>query len=294
MSIGRRPGLAIPSRSWQGVLPHVELARSFQARHLQVALAQAGSVDTGATVREALTLLDQGNWDHAPATDAGRIVGYVERTRLRGAAPDMLVAKLAAPLGGGTLVSADSSIAELIEWLPGQRILFVIDGREITGFVTVLDLNKQPARAYLYLVIAGLEIALADLLRWRYGADQTAALELLGKRDQDSVRGRLGADREADADSDLVSYLGFKHLLRVIEADRPLRDAMGGYSKTRWRSVTWPLSELRNDVMHPISSFVTHPDHVVTLGQNVRRANVLIGQAVESLRRHYGFVEPQA
>ena len=270
------------------MVAHVELGASFQARHLQVGLERAVVIDVNSGVAAALAVLSQGNYDHAPVTDDGLIVGYVERSHLAGSPPDAHVRDLTYPLRSGVIVSADTPIADLIDWLAEQRIMFVIDGQQITGFVSLLDLNKQPARAFLYLVLAGLEIALADLVRWRYGADQDPLLSALGKRDQDSIMSRVSADRGVDADSDLVSYLGFKHLLRVIESDRALREEMGGYSKARWRSVTWPLSELRNDVMHPVSSFVTSSEDVAALGENVRTAAGLVDRAVGTLRRHYG------
>jgi hypothetical protein len=270
------------------MLSHVELGASFQARHIQVGLDRATSVDSDNKAGAALKILSQSNYDRAPVVDDGRVVGYVERQHLVKAASNDLVRDLTYPLTGGVIISADTPIAELIEWLPEQRILFVLEGREVTGFVTITDLNKQPARAYLYLVLAGLEIAMADLVRWRFGADQSPVLEALGKRDQNSVGGRLRADRDADADADLVSYLGFKHLLRVIERDQALRKEMGGLSKTRWRSVTWPLSDLRNDVMHPVSSFVSSTEDVAALGQSVRSASRLLDEAVNALRHRYG------
>jgi len=275
------------------MLSHVELGTSFQARHLQVGLEHASTVEVDSSAGDATKILGRTNHDFAPATDKGRVVGYVERRRLASAPRGRPVRDLTYPLVGGVIVSADTPIGELIDWLPDQRILFVLEGREITGFVTIWDLNKQPARAYLYLILAGLEIALADLVRWRYGTDQRPVLAALGKRDQDSVRGRVGADRDADADSDLVSYLGFKHLLRVCENDGALREAMGGFSKTRWRSYTWPLSDLRNDIMHPISSFVNSPDAVEELGEDVRRATRLIDHAVAALRQRYGYPDAE-
>ncbi|MFV2062168.1 MAG: CBS domain-containing protein [Chloroflexota bacterium] len=293
MSIGRKPRRDVPSRSWQQMLSHVELGTSFQARHLQVELERASTIEVTSTAGDAVKVLSRSNYDFAPATDDGRVVGYVELRQLSSASAGKPVRDLTYPLNSGVIVSADTPISELIEWLPEQRILFVLEGRETTGFITIWDLNKQPARAYLYLVLAGLEIALADLVRWRYGADQSPVLATLGKRDQDSVRGRVGADRDANADSDLVSYLGFKHLLRVFEGDRALREAMGGFSKTRWRSYTWPLSDLRNDVMHPISSFVSSPDDVVALGEDLRRAIKLVDQAVAALRQRYGYPDPE-
>jgi hypothetical protein len=275
------------------MVTHVELGAAFQARHLEVELERATVFEADSRAKQALSALVAGNFDHAPVTAAGAVVGYVKRERLASAAGTTALRKLIEPLSGGLLVSADTPIGDLFEWIAEQPFLFVIDGHGITGFVTIGDLNKQPARAYLYLVLAGLEIALADLVRWRYGADQMPLLDLLGSRDQDAVRSRHGGDRDADADSDLVSYMGFKHLLRIFEKDRALRRELGRYSQRSWRSATWPLSELRNDVMHPVSSFVSSPEDVVELARHVTRARMLVGQSVAALRRRYSVTDPQ-
>ena len=276
------------------MVTHVELGASFQARHIELEIERATHFGPDITAAQATATLTGGGFAHAPVIDDGAVIGFCTRDALARAPATTAVRALMTPLGDGSLVSADTPIGDLLDLFADEPLLFVLDGGDITGFVTVTDLNKQPARAYLYLVLAGLEIALADLVRWRHGPDQTQLLPLLGKRDQDSITSRYRRDRAEDADADLVSYMGFKNLLRILEKDRELRAELGRYSQRRWRSVTWPLSELRNDVMHPISSFVSSGEDVAQLAHQVAQARMLVDQAVQALRRRYALPDPNA
>ena len=113
-----------------------------------------------APTAEELEAMKADRYDYAPVLSKGRVVGYVGRGSLRRTEPDQPIRNITRSLAGGSIVSGDTPIHDLMQWIPKQRILFVLEGREVTGFVTVWDFNKQPARAYFYLVLAGLEIAL--------------------------------------------------------------------------------------------------------------------------------------
>lgn len=274
------------------MVTHEELGAAFQAQHLEVELDLATTFDAGMPAGTALERLEAEGFDHAPVTDGETVLGHVGREKLAAAPASVGVGELLEPWSDDAVVDGTTPIGDLLGRLAARPFLFVMENGGVTGFVTISDLNKQPARAYLYLVVAGLEIALADLVRWRYGTDQQRLFDLLGKRDQDAIKSRIGTDRDAGADSDLVSYMGFKNLLRIFEKDASLRSELGRYSQRSWRSATWPLSELRNDVMHPVSSFVRSPEDAAALAEHVADARALVEQAVSALRRRYSVSDP--
>lgn len=274
------------------MVTHEELGAAFQAQHLEVELDLATTFDAGMPAGAALERLEAEGFDHAPVTDGETVLGHVGREKLAAAPASVGVGELLEPWSDDAVVDGTTPIGDLLGRLAARPFLFVMENGGVTGFVTISDLNKQPARAYLYLVVAGLEIALADLVRWRYGTDQQRLFDLLGKRDQDAIKSRIGTDRDAGADSDLVSYMGFKNLLRIFEKDASLRSELGRYSQRSWRSATWPLSELRNDVMHPVSGFVRSPEDAAALAEHVADARALVEQAVSALRRRYSVSDP--
>lgn len=285
MSIERPALMPQQSRSWHHMVPHIDLGRGVRARHIQVTMDRATTFDLYAKAGNVLKTMNTNHWENAAVMSKGRIVGYVRRSKLLKADPEQPIRNVTNSLAGGAIVSGDTPIAEIMEWIAEQRILFVLEGREITGGISIWDFNKQPARAYFYLVLAGLEIALADLIRWRYGKNQSNLIAHLGSRDTEDLHGRIERDRKTSGHGDLVSYLDFKHLLRVFERDRALRAELGKYDTAKWNSMTKPLGELRNEVMHPVTSLVRKPDDMVTLRRNIDNAIELVDLAIVALRK---------
>lgn len=289
MSIERNAPMAMPtrSRSWENLVPHIDLGRGVQARHIQIDMERAPTFDLHAKAGNVVEVMRANRWDHVPVTSKGRVVGYATRARLAKQEADQPIRNVTHSLAGGAIVSGDMPIADLMAWISKQRIVFVLEGREVTGIITIWDFNKQPARAYYYLVVAGLEIALADLVRWRYGKNQSNLIAHLGSRDTEDLNERVDRDRNASGQSDLVSYLNFKHLLRIFEKDRALRAELGKYGVARWNSMTKPLGELRNEVMHPVTTLVKSPEEMVELTASIDHAIELVDHAIVALRKKY-------
>ncbi len=275
------------SRAWENTVPHIDLGQGVRARHIQIDMARAPTVDLYAKAGNVLKTMNANHFENMPVTSKGRVVGYVRRSKLQKADPAGPIRNVTNSLAGGAIVSGDTPIAEIMKWIADQRILFVLEGREISGVVTIYDFNKQPARAYYYLVLAGLEIALADLIRWRYGKKQTNLIAHLGSRDVEELNERMNRDRAGAGHEDIVSYLNFKHLLRIFEKDRALRMELGKFETNKWNSMTKPLGELRNEVMHPVTTLVGNVDDMRALTRNLDNATMLVEKAILALRKKY-------
>ncbi len=275
------------SRSWENLVPHLDLGQGVRARHIQLNMERAPTFDLYAKAGNVLQAMQANRWDNAPVTSKGRVVGYIKRTQLGRAEADQPIRTVTHSLAGGAIISGDTPIADVMGWIAEQRIVFVLEGREVTGIVTIWDFNKQPARAYYYLVLAGLEIALADLIRWRYGTNQSNLVAHLGSRDTEELNERMSRDRAGSGHDDVVSYLNFKHLLRVFEKDRALRAELGSYDVPKWNSMIRPLGELRNEVMHPVKTLVGSVEDMVALSHNIDNAIELVEKAIIALRKKY-------
>ena len=275
------------SRSWENLVPHIDLGQGVRARHIQVAMERAPTVDLYAKSGNVLKTMNANHFDNMPVTSKGRVVGYVKRSQLLRADADQPIRNVTHSLAGGAIVSGDTPIAEIMEWIADQRIVFVLEGREVSGIVTIWDFNKQPARAYYYLVLAGLEIALADLIRWKYGKNQSNLIAHLGSRDVEELNERMQRAGAGSGHGDTVSYLNFKHLLRIFEKDRALRMELGKYEPNKWNSMTKPLGDLRNEVMHPVTTLVGSVDDMRALTRNLDNATRLVEKAILALRKKY-------
>lgn len=287
---GERPTpLPMPtrSRSWENTVPHIDLGQGVRARHIQIDMERAPTVDLYTKAGNVLKTMNANRWENLAVTSKGRVVGYVRRTKLLKADPEGPIRNVTNSLAGGAIVSGDTPISELMAYIADQRILFVLEGREISGLVSIWDFNKQPARAYYYLVLAGLEIALADLIRWRYGNNQSNLIAHLGSRDVTELQERMGRDRSGVGHADIVSFLNFKHLLRIFERERALRMELGKFETNKWNSMTRPLGELRNEVMHPVTTLVGSVDDMRALTKNLEVATDLVEKAIVALRKKY-------
>lgn len=258
----------------------LEFDNAFQARHLAVPIKQAFSVAPKDDAAQAAARLREQRFDQAPVVEGDRILGFVLTRHLTGAqsVDDAMI-----PLGSGNVVSADASIGRLMEWIIDPGFLFVLEGRDLTGFIAVSDFNKQPVRGYLYLLLARLEIGLAELVRRRF-LDQEDALALLPPDGQAVVRERFEGDRTADEESELVAYFDFSDLVEMVTEDAELRLVVSGRSRNGWSDYAGGLVRLRNAVMHPVRNAVLAKGGLIRLQDREQRLRSLIARVEEALR----------
>jgi CBS domain-containing protein len=263
-------------RRAQGSVGVIELEfdNAFQARHLAVPISQAFSVAPTDAPSDAAARLREQRFDQAPVLEGERILGFVLTRNLTGTSIRR-VADAMVPLGSGNVVSADASIGRLMEWILEPGFLFVLEGRDVTGFISVSDFNKQPVRGYLYLLLARLEIGLADLVRRRF-QDQEVALALLPPDGQAIVRDRYEGDRTGEEESELLAYFDFSDLIEVVTEDAELRRTVSGRSRNGWSDYAGGLVRLRNDVMHPVRNAVLAKGGLIRLQGREQRIRMLI------------------
>lgn len=231
------------------MIRYEDIAGSIQVRHIQVPLELALGYTVDAAAESALEELRARGFDRAPVLDGQALVGLVYANRLVELAGS--IREVVEPIRPEQLVSADAPVSQALGWLQDAPCLFVLSGRRVTGFFVEADLNKQPARLYFYLLVATLETGLAARLRMWMGHDE----ELLLSAMPPAVRRRAllarGESRASDTDVDLVAYLTFSDILRIVEHVDDIRTALGSRSRNHWKSIRGPLVELRNAVMHP-------------------------------------------
>src|SRR5438132_1691795 len=123
-------------------LRYEEISRSVRARHLTFPLSRAVVfVEDEPQAAAFIKMTESENYDYAPLLRDGRVVGRVARERLRPSSSEPV--RLASdPLDDRMVVSADATLRELIVALGINPFLFVVTAAELTGFVTVSDLNR--------------------------------------------------------------------------------------------------------------------------------------------------------
>lgn len=262
------------------MIRYEDIASAIQVRHLQVELEEAMTLEPGDDARQAAASLAERGFDQAPVTENGRIVGlfWSERAHDRGSRVIDALDTVAIE----NLVSADAPVSHALAWLADARCLFVLDGRRISGFVTEADLNKQPARVYFYLLVASLETALAQLLRRWTGGDEERVVAALPTGIRRRVLAARSESRADDVDADIIAFLLFSDILRVIGRIPSLLELLGARSTSAWENRTGALVGLRNAVMHPTKELLGRERPLVRLVEHDSLLRELLGRLDEA------------
>jgi CBS domain-containing protein len=106
-------------------------------------------------------------FDYFPVTETGggtRIVGLVDLTSFhQGEQPDGHVRDKVTRLTEANLIGADAGIITFVKNADQHGCRLVVAGAEISGLVTLSDLQKLPVQAALFGMITHLEIVMANL-----------------------------------------------------------------------------------------------------------------------------------
>lgn len=243
------------------MLVHDQIATSLSARFLASELEKALSLQTEERASVAAARLGK-EYDQAPVRDDAGVIGYVLTHELM-AAPRRLVKTVMHPLSKAVVVDGASPIRDVLPILRDHRFAFMVENQIVLGFIVPSDLNKQAGRAYFYLLIAALEVGLAELIRDNSNlAEQEKWLGHLSRDGRFAVECRFLADQKMHVDVDYVAYMDFTHLVRIVGDVPKLRSLVGIVSTQRWEELTGGLPQLRNDVMHSTREFLS-PDRTV-------------------------------
>lgn len=231
------------------VLDLGEISRAVQARHLATPMGSALVLNPGDDADSALERLRLLQFDAAPVAVDGRPTGIFRAGPQRG----RTVGHRMAPLAATVMVSADTPMADVARFLCEEPFLFVLRGREITGFITPADLGSAAARTHYYLLLAALEMALARLLR-RSFPHQMDAIALLSPQRRKAHHRLTAQLRERDELIDDIAALSLADLLAIAGSDSAYRSAATSAGRG-WRWLGDGLANFRNDVMHPARDF---------------------------------------
>jgi len=186
------------------------------------------------------------SFDVVPVEDAGRVVGVILQS-----------SREYRPLNEEWLISQDTSIPHLLDLFVrmGQQAYLVVHQQQIVGIVTPADLNKLPARVYVYHVIGGLEMALAERIREMYRNNPDEVLQLLGNR-APHVRDSQGETTTGNVEVDDVYYLDLSDLVTVLQKSDALRVKLGYTSRKAAEKALGGIVDLRHRVMHTVRPLI--------------------------------------
>ncbi len=203
-------------------------------------------------------------FDLLPVISAGRVSGIIEVREER-----------YSELTLDWLVSRDTPIPDLIDLFAesSHKGLLVLSRQEVVGVVTIADINKMPARTYLYNLIAELEVKLAAAIHHHYDGDDVAVLDLLGKTETtQTIRAMSPSMRTTGVDIGALQLLTLSDLVNVLAKTRALFEEMDFRSRSHVEDQLNGIASYRNNVMHSVRPLLTTSHEVKKLRDRIRRA----------------------
>ena len=231
-------------------LPRDDIAAAIRAKHVHTAMDRVRVYQPDDTCDHVHGEMMAAGYDYALVGRDGVAERIVTRAGLR--PTPQPVEHRALPISGSDLIGADTPLPGVLQALSERTpFLLTVSGVGIAGVLTPSDLNKQPGRTYYYLLVAALEMNLADLARQTF-SDQAAALAMLSPNRRESARQRLDKAVADDVVADEVSALDLTDLLELsYRLPGIFNIVWGDLSKTAARRIGHQMIDLRHDVMHP-------------------------------------------
>lgn len=215
----------------------------FHAKHIATDLSEAFTVERNDRASMARQKLESQRFDQAPVVFQKHLVGWVTTARL----PESGSVKgVMQPLEKCAIVSAESSISGVLQLLGQHGLIFTAGELGVSGFIVPSDLDRHAARSHFYILVAGIEMLLSDIVRTSVDpAEIKAVMDTeLEKRYEEA----LTADRETHP----VEYLYLQELVDLfLQTDQ-------AKNVDNWdQALSNHLNEInkfRTSVMHPTRS----------------------------------------
>jgi hypothetical protein len=187
-------------------------------------------------------------FDFLPVTtpDApNRIIGLIELASFRvGTLMEGSVGRHMQPLSEENLIGADAAILSFVRDADRHRVRLIVSGRDISGLVSLFDIQKLPARAALFAVVTQLEIVMKNAIRREFcGSD--GWLERLAPARRLLVAAEI---KKSQADDSFVDSLLFTQLADKATIIR--KSSKSSLEASTFKSEFYKIQGLRDKLAH--------------------------------------------
>jgi hypothetical protein len=177
------------------------------------------------------------------------------------------------------LITNDTPISELVGLFvtTSKPAFLVFAHHEVVGIVTPADLNKLPARIYVYSLIGDVELQLSYLIRNEPGITTEKILGLIGKKRSEDIRSDLAKLRDQNVDVDVIQLLYLSDMLTIIQKTGPLRERLGFSSMNQAKQCMSGINELRSQAMHLVKPLLkVMPSDIHTLHNRFKKIDLIL------------------
>lgn len=208
------------------------------------------------------------DFDHLPVESDGVIIGLFSRKKKYA---HKTVREVMRPLCERILMSADASMLHFLETADEQRFMFLVSGKQISGSVTLSDIQKVAARPPIFLRLTLFEILVTNWIR-------TNANDIWLDKLKDKDRKKIDkCYKRRSGHGEEVDQIAVADLLPKLEASLAL-GAFAGLPDTE--ELLPKLNNFRNSIAHA-GDYATNPLSASTVPKYLRQLRGFIAHFEE-------------
>lgn len=190
------------------------------------------------------------SFDYFPVVDAAEdaretIIGLIDLVPyMHGVPPQGMVKDRMRRLSEDNLIGADASILVFVMEADRHRCRLVVSGSEISGLVSLSDLQRLPVRAGLFAMITHAEITMASAIRREFNGSD-AWIERLSPGRQSKIKEEKQKSATEDTFVDSLLFTQFADKTTIIRKSPLFKE-----SKTAFEADMQVVQKLRDQVAH--------------------------------------------
>ena len=210
-------------------------------------------------------------------TERKRFLGLYRAERwFRDEAPDDSIREEFELLSEDHVIGADASIIEFVTTADERPARLVVSGDEVTGLVTLSDLQRLPVRAAIFALITSLELAMSERIEAEWPDDSTDWLELLSPDRRENVEDKITTAKREDGYVSAIVLTQISDKATILRKQK-LVSGSGKQLKRDFKAIR----KLRDKVAHA-SYYAETPKAAYEVCEVVRRIGQIHGEIRES------------
>ena len=226
-----------------------DLTNFFHAAQIATSIRGSVTVQLAEPAKVARQRLVDARFDQAPVMDGNRPVGWVATDDLK---VHRTVRSAMTSLNDCTLISAESSTANVLQILPSKKFLFLVGKQGVSGFIVHSDLDRHAVRSYLYLLIAGIEMLLSEIVKYTVPDAQIESAI------RSNLKQRFEQAHMVNQETSPAEYLYIDELTTLFDRTPYASDPR--FWDESLTDLLTKIKSFRNDVMHPTRSLAASED----------------------------------
>jgi hypothetical protein len=193
-----------------------------------------------------------------------RIIGLVEiRPFMQRGAPDATVGTMMRPLSEENLLGADASILDFVRHADRQKCRLIVSDHQISGLVSLSDLQRLPVRAALFGLVTYLEIEMTNVIRHEFDGTEDW-LDRLSKKRRDRLQAEIAKARFDDCLVDALLFTQFPDKATIVRKSPRFK-----FDVDTFENEFEKIRSLRNHLAHA-NDYATSPEAAVETSSTVR------------------------